>query len=75
MQWVYEAITKYTGVTDHNEIAEIYGYMSDNVRIFSDLSPAQLRKEAREAKAMADYIKTDAGMAYMAQLERAVMGA
>ena len=74
MNWVYEAITKYTGVTDHAEIVAIYGEMSDNVRAFSSLSPAQLRKEARDAKAVLDYLKTPAGAAYAAQLDREIMG-
>ena len=62
MQWVYEAITKYTGVTDQAEIEEIYGHMSDNVRAFSSLSSADLRREAREAKAVNDYLKSDEGV-------------
>lgn len=67
--WVYEKITEYTGVTDQAEIEAIYGFMCDNVRAFSSLSPAQFRKEAREAKAVNDYLKTDAGKAYWALLE------
>lgn len=62
MQWVYEAITKYTGVTDQAEIVEIYGQMSDNVRAFNSLSPAELRREAREAKAVNDYLKSEDGI-------------
>lgn len=69
MQWVYDKITEYTGVTDQTEIVEIYGFMADNVRAFGGLSSAQFRKEAREAKAANDYLKTDAGKAYWASLE------
>lgn len=72
MQWVYDKIAEYTGVTDQVEIVEIYGFMADNVRAFSSLSPAQFRKEAREAKAVNDYLKTDAGKAYLASLEAEV---
>lgn len=69
MQWIYEAITKCTGVIDQAEIEEIYGHMCDSVRTFNGLSPAQLRKEAREAKAVNDYLKTPAGKVYWAALE------
>ena len=75
MQYVYDAITRYTGVTDQAEIAEIYSEMSDNVRAFSNLSPQQMAKEARDAKAMLDYLKTDAGKAEIAKLDREIMGA
>ena len=61
--WIYDKITEYTGVTDQPEIEAIYGFMCDNVRAFSSLSPAQFRKEAREAKAVNDYLKTDDGKA------------
>ena len=74
MQWVYEKITEYTGVTDQAEIEAIYGFMSDNVRAFGSLSAAQLRKEALEAKAVNDYLKTPAGKAEWARLN-AEMGA
>jgi len=69
MQWVYEKITEYTGVTEQAELVAIYGFMADNVRAFGSLSPTQFRKEAREAKAVNDYLKTDAGKAYWAKLE------
>jgi hypothetical protein len=72
--WIYEKITEYTGVTDAAEVVEIYGFMCDSVRAFSSLSPAQFRKEAREAKAVNDYIKTPAGKAEWERLN-AKMGA
>jgi hypothetical protein len=68
MKWVFEKITEYTGVTDQSEIETIYGFMCDNVRAFGSLSAAQLRKEAREAKKVSDYLKTDAGKAEWAAL-------
>lgn len=68
MEWVYEKITKYTGVTDQAEIREIYGHMCDNVRAFSSLTASELCKEAREAKQVNDYLKTDAGKVYWASL-------
>ena len=67
--WVHEAITRYTGVTDEIELAEIYGHMADSVRTFSSLSPTEFRREAREARAVNDYLKTDEGKAYMAALD------
>lgn len=67
--WIYEKITEYTGVTDEAEVIEIYGHMADSVRTFSSLSSAKFRKEAREAKAVNDYLKTPAGKAYWAALE------
>jgi hypothetical protein len=75
MNWVLEKITKYTGVTDAVELSEIYGHMSDNVRAFSSLTASQLRKEAKEAKALNDYLKTDAGKAEWAKLEAQIFGA
>ena len=75
MQWIYEAITKYTGATDPVEVNEIYGFMADSVRAFSSLSPQQWRKEAREAKAVNDYLKTEAGKAEWAALEQQYMAA
>ena len=66
--WVHDAIAKYTGVTSPAELAEIRDIMADTVRSFSSLSPAQFRNEAQTAKAVADYLKTDAGRAYEAEL-------
>ena len=74
MKWVYEKITEYTGVTDQAEIEAIYGFMSDNVRAFSSLTATEFRREAREAKAVNDYLKTAAGKAEWARLN-AEMGA
>jgi hypothetical protein len=69
MQWVFDLITATTGATDQTEIEEIYGYMADEIRTFGDASPAKLRREARNGKAVFDYVRTDAGKVQLAALE------
>ena len=71
MNWVFEIITATTGATNQDEILEIYGYMADEIHTFGDASPAKLRREARNGKALFDYVRTDAGKAQIAALEAA----
>lgn len=74
MNWIYQKITELTGVTDQAEVEQIYGFMADNVRAFGSLTPAQWRKEAREAKMVVDYLKTPEGKAEWDSLTASTMG-
>ncbi|MEI6644085.1 MAG: hypothetical protein WCL10_18855 [Novosphingobium sp.] len=73
--WIEQTITKYTGVTDPADVAEIMDVMAGAVRTFGGLSPAVFKREAKAAWGIVSYLKTDAGQAefaaYMAEAEAA----
>lgn len=69
MQWIFDAIAKYTGLTEQADILGVYDFMADSVRTFNGLSPADWKREAAEALAAWRYVNTDEGRAYMAALE------
>lgn len=62
-RWIEESVTKYTGVTDHNDVEAIMDVMADRVRTFSGLSPREFKRIAKQAAGMVAYLKTDEGKA------------
>jgi len=74
-RWIEESITKYTGVTDQADVAEIMDVMAGAVRTFGGLSSAAFRREANAAWEVVRFLKTDAGQAefaaYMAETQAA----
>jgi len=63
------SISKYTGVTDAAELAEIEELMRDVHRTLNGLSAKRFAAEARSAKAAFDFMRTPAGQAERRRLE------
>jgi len=61
--WIAGSVTKYTGVTDANDIAHIIDIMADQCRTFSGLSPERFHQLANDARELVFHLKTPAGKA------------
>jgi hypothetical protein len=68
-------ISKATGQTDPETLAEIEDFMRDEYRTLDHLSLAKFNRCARECWAAVQFTRTPEGIAYMAKLQRDVMGA
>ena len=68
------SISKYTGVTDPEALAEIEDFMRLEYRTLDHLDSRQFARCARESHAAYQYEQTPEGKAYIAQLEREMMG-
>jgi hypothetical protein len=67
-------ISKYTGVTDQPTLDEIEELMRDEFHTLNHLSPQKFARSAKECLQAVQYMRTPEGQAYMAELNREIMG-
>ncbi len=68
------SISEATGQTDPATLAEIEDFMRDEYRTLDHLDRAKFRRTARECWKAVQFTRTPEGIAYMAKLDREIMG-
>ncbi len=68
------SISKATGQTDPETLAEIEDFMRLEYRTLDHLTLAKFNRCARESWEAVKFTRTPEGIAYMARLEREIMG-